>query len=89
MADAQIQTVSVTDVARAVERALNGELQSGQCYDLVEDQPHSMRDLIAAHRRWLGFPKAALTINIPSWLLSPVAGVADVLGKLGWRSPLR
>ena len=45
--------------------------------------------MIAAHRRWLGLPVPRFTLRVPLALLKPVTLMADALGWLGWRSPLR
>lgn len=87
-ADRPIQTVSVNDVAEAVAAALTGELPSRKVYDLVEDQPRSLRAVVLRLRAWLGFRNAAV-IHVPAPVVRAVAVVADLLGRLGWRSPLR
>ena len=46
------------------------------------------REAVALHRAWLGLPPAN-AIAIPELAARPVAFVADLLGYLGWRSPLR
>ena len=87
--DARLQTVNVDDVAEAVARAVSSTLPDNITCDLVEDEAHSLREVVAGHRRWLGFAPARTVIVMPGWLLSAVATVADALGALGWRSPLR
>lgn len=88
LARAQVQSVALEDVARVVVEAVNGSLPPGQ-YDLVEDTPQSLRDVIGETRRWLGFEPARLDLEMPGWAVTCVAAVADGLGRLGWRSPLR
>lgn len=44
---------------------------------------------LALVRAWQGFPPWALTVPAPRPLLRLVARVADVLGWLGWRAPVR
>ena len=89
MGRAPIQTLAVTDLARVVHEALAGVLPPGRAFDLVEETSHSLLKVVAAHRRWLGFAPARLTIPMPRFLLPLVGKVADGLGRLGWRSPLR
>ena len=86
---APIQTVSVNDVAEAVSLAVAGAIPSGTVCDLVEDTPHELQAVIAAHRKWLGIGEAAMQIVAPGWLLRLTSSIADGLGRLGWRSPLR
>ncbi|MCK0142657.1 SDR family oxidoreductase [Aliiroseovarius sp. F20344] len=89
LADTPIQTVSVRDVAIAVERAIAGDLPDHAVLELVEEKPNSLSDVVEAHRKWLGFSKASILISMPNWVLRIAAGVSDALGWLGWRSPLR
>lgn len=87
-ADRPIHTVAVDDVAAAVSDALAGRLPSRRIYDLVEDHPHTLRQVVVRLRAWLGLAPAPL-VHLPKWLIRGMARVADLLGYLGWRSPLR
>ncbi len=89
MGDTPVQSIGVDDLAHAIERALRGDLPHGEAIDLVEDAPRPLRKVIAAHRNWLGFAPARFEIRFPQVLLPLVGRVADGLGRLGWRSPLR
>ena len=86
---ALLQTVAVEDVAAAVVAASCGRIAPGTIADLTEDSGRSFVDTLAAVRRWQGFRSWEATVAIPTPLLRMVAGVADLLGWLGWRSPLR
>jgi uncharacterized protein YbjT (DUF2867 family) len=88
LADRPVQTVAVGDVAAAVARALAGDVPSQKVFDLVEDRPKALADVVAAFRAWLGLPPAPV-VPVPALLGDAVAGIADGLGRLGWRSPLR
>lgn len=87
--DAKIQTVSLADVAAAVSAAVAGTIPNGFVGDLVEDEAHSLRDVVAAMRHWLGLSPARREITIPAPITRTIAACADGLAKLGWRSPLR
>ena len=87
--DAQLQTVSVFDVANAVSMAARGKIPPNTEYDLVEDHPQQLRQVVALQRQWLGFSPARLELAMPGWLLFLTRHGADLLGRLGWRSPLR
>jgi hypothetical protein len=41
------------------------------------------------HRHWLGFRPAKWRFSVPRWAIWPLTLLADALGWLGWRSPLR
>lgn len=83
-----IQTVSVTDVAEAVSRAVAGSLPPRLAVDLVEAKARSLGDVLSAFRAWLGLPPARV-VPMPAILGRLAGAVADGLGMLGWRSPLR
>jgi uncharacterized protein YbjT (DUF2867 family) len=85
----KIQTLAVTDLALAVAKAVDGELPIGLECDLVEAKTHSLQDIISSYRKWLGFPVADFNINCPQWSIHITSIIADGLGFLGWRSPLR
>ncbi|TPM41622.1 SDR family oxidoreductase [Mesorhizobium sp. B2-3-4] len=83
-----IQTVSVADVAEAVSRAVAGSLPPRLAADLVEANARPLADVLLALRAWLGLPPARV-VPMPA-ILGRLAGAgADMLGMLGWRSPLR
>lgn len=83
-----IQTVSVTDVAEAVSRAIAGSLPPRLAVDLVEAKARTLADVLLALRAWLGLPPARV-VPMPAILGRLASIVADMLGSLGWRSPLR
>ncbi len=88
-ADGQVQTVFIEDLALAVLAFVNGDVSSGTECDLVEEQAHSLKELISAHRQWLGFQPARSFIHFPDWFVGITSSIANFLGRLGWRSPLR
>jgi uncharacterized protein YbjT (DUF2867 family) len=86
---AQVQTVYVGDVAAAVVAAAKREVPSGTIADLTEPGTRSFPDLVSAVRRWQGWAPPAFRPALPTPLLSAMGKGADILGHLGWRSPLR
>lgn len=87
-ADRPIQTVSVDDVAAAVEDALTGKIPVRATYDLVENDGQPLGDVVRRLRAWLGLPPARL-LHVPDWAVGLASRLADALGWLGWRSPFR
>ncbi len=87
--DAAIQCVSLAEVARITAHAAAGGFPPGTGLDLVEPEPHSLREVVTALGRWLGRPPPLWTIELPPGLGRWIGRGADLLGHLGWRSPLR
>lgn len=88
-ANAPVQTVHVTDLAKAVAQAGRGDLGSRFVAEIGEDESRSFWDLVLAMRSWLGLPKWRTAAAVPGWLVRLAGRGADALGWLGWRSPLR
>ena len=86
-AQSAVATVTLDDVGYAVSRAISGELVSGSDVTLATDC-ETLQELVIRHRAWLGLPPAAV-VSLPAGLAAPVSFIADALGWLGWRSPLR
>ncbi|MBD3770723.1 MAG: SDR family oxidoreductase [Rhodobacterales bacterium] len=88
MADADIRTVHVQDVATAVVRAVEEGLTQVDA-DLLSSEPTRLEDLILAIRSWLGFAKPKAVIRAPLFLGAMTARLGDLAGWLGWRPALR
>jgi len=88
LAQAAVQSVALSELAEAVVAAAKGDLPPG-IYDLVEDYPCPLGEVIERTRGWLGFSAAHQVFEVPGWFVRLTARGADGLGRLGWRSPLR
>lgn len=84
-----VQCVGLDDVVAVTLDAVGGRLATGVDICLVERTPRPLREIVAAHRRWLGIRPASRAIDLHPALGAIVAKIADTLGWLGWRSPLR
>ncbi|GAA4116477.1 SDR family oxidoreductase [Aminobacter aganoensis] len=84
----RMQFVSLDDVTDAVFDALSGDIAPGSDIDLASDQTLSLAEAVAVHRRWLGLTETR-TVRLPGLFARLTAHIADLLGRLGWRSPLR
>lgn len=89
MPDAKVQIVALDSVAEAVSAALAGKIPNGFVGDLVENETHSLREVVASMRKWLGFAAARCEVPVPEIAMRAMSKIADGLGMLGWRSPLR
>lgn len=85
----RVQCAALSDVVEAVAGALDPDgMQTGR-FDLVERQARSLDSIVGDHRRWLCLPEPRWSLSVPDWLLRLISRTADLLGHLGWRSPLR
>ncbi|SDJ28907.1 SDR family oxidoreductase [Salipiger marinus] len=89
MPDSLVQTVYVEDLAAAVAATARGEIPSGTIADITEERARPLPELIRKVRAWQGFPEPRMRIFVPEAGLALTGHVADALGGLGWRSPLR
>lgn len=88
LGDSRMQFVSLDDVADAVADALSGSIPAGSDLDLAAPETMTLAEAIARHRQWLGLPPAR-ALALPGIVAGIASGAADLLGRLGWRSPLR
>lgn len=84
-----IQCVALEDMVAAVRRTVAELGRENGAFDLVEREARSLGEIVALHRQWLGLSRPKLSLRLPVALLRPVSLMADALGWLGWRSPLR
>ena len=84
-----VQTVALDDLAAAVVQAAKGDIPARTLADITAPDTHSFASLTDKMRVWLGFAPWRFTINTPPHLLMLTGKIADGLGWLGWRSPLR
>lgn len=89
LADAKVQSTTIDDLTDAVLMTLYDKVPLRSTFDLVETQTHQLADVVKETRKWLGFPLAKVQFNFPHWVTFITAKIADTLGLLGWRSPLR
>ncbi|SNY92739.1 Uncharacterized conserved protein YbjT, contains NAD(P)-binding and DUF2867 domains [Cohaesibacter sp. ES.047] len=89
MSDRRLQTVHVDELTEAALMAVEGRIPAHADIDLVEAESHTFEDLVAGMRNWLGFSPAVRTIRLGEGGSRIVSLVANGLGHLGWRSPLR
>lgn len=86
---ARVQTVHVDDLAAAVVAAARGDVPAGLIADLTEAEGHGFAELVDRIRHWQGFSAPLFRPPLPAIVLRLIGKGADLLGHLGWRSPLR
>ncbi len=83
-----IRSVSLDDVATTALAALEARLPTRRIYDLVEDEPHALEDIVRSLRARLGFPPARMR-RWPLWAFRLLFRFGDIAGWFGWRPPMR
>ncbi|ASY63630.1 hypothetical protein SJ05684_c21890 [Sinorhizobium sojae CCBAU 05684] len=83
-----VATVALDNVGDAVSKAIDGTFPAGSDLVLGHGDSLTLQELVLLHRRWLGL-RPASAIPLPVGLARPVTWLADLAGRLGWRSPLR
>ena len=84
-----VQTVALEDLSAAVLQAAQGHIASQTLADLTAPDVHTLEELSDQLRRWHGFSPWRWQVTLPAPILSLTGKIADGLGWLGWRSPLR
>jgi len=85
---APLQAVRLEDVTATVAVMIRPDAPKRVELELVGPHRLSFEAVVAAYRRWLGWPPAA-TFAVPAWAAGLLYRAGDVVGRLGWRSPLR
>lgn len=74
-------------VAHIAARWRNGEKNWRKTWDVMEQLPGTVGDIVAAFRSRNGGPKPLLAA--PGWILAPGALGGDLVSLLGWKPPVR
>ncbi|NRD89726.1 NAD-dependent dehydratase [Sphingopyxis sp. BSNA05] len=85
----KIQSIALADVVEATVNAIARPVALAGSYDLVETGSRPVDEIIALHRKWLGFSAVGRKLPVGRRLTKIVAMMSDALGWLGWRSPMR
>ncbi|MGZ8348153.1 MAG: SDR family oxidoreductase [Allosphingosinicella sp.] len=83
-----IDVVQLDDVAETVAIMLRPGAPSRVALDLAGPERLTLAEMVAAYRRWLGWPPAR-EIRLPAFLFALGWRTGDLVSWLGWRPPLR
>lgn len=87
-ARSRVETVALSDITEAVSAAVANLMPDRSDLVLGHPERRTLGELVALHRQWLGLSPARV-VSLPAPLAAPVGLLADIAGRLGWRSPLR
>ncbi len=83
-----MDVVQLGDVAATVSFFLRPGAPAQLMLDLAGPERLDFAGLVAAYRRWLGWPPARL-LPLPAGIFAAACRLGDLAGRLGWRPPVR
>ena len=83
-----LQIVQLDDVVGAILFFLRAGAPVRMVLDVAGPERLMLGDVVLAYRQWFGWSKPR-ELRLPRWSLSVICRLADLLGVLGWRSPMR
>jgi uncharacterized protein YbjT (DUF2867 family) len=83
-----LDIVQLDDVAETVARLLRPGAPSRIALELAGPERLSFEEAVAAYRSWLGWKPARL-VTLPGWAMGAAYRIGDLIGRLGWRPPIR
>ncbi|MFN6982914.1 MAG: SDR family oxidoreductase [Brevundimonas sp.] len=86
--DQIFRPIPLGDLCAAVVAALKPGAPSRQSLDMPGPEAVNMIETVRLYRGWLGL-KPAPVVPVPRALAAPALVVGDLLGRLGWSSPIR
>jgi uncharacterized protein YbjT (DUF2867 family) len=86
--DQTFRPIPLGDLAAAAVAALKPVAPSRQTFDMPGPEAVTMVETMRLYRGWMGM-KSAPVVRIPRLLAAPALAVGDLLGRLGWSSPIR
>lgn len=83
-----MQIVQLDDITATIVRLTRADAPARLVLDLVGPERLSFRETIGAIRTWL-HRKPAIVAPMPEWLMLLGYALGDLVGWLGWRTPIR
>ncbi|WP_242913143.1 SDR family oxidoreductase [Brevundimonas pishanensis] len=86
--DQKFKPVPLSDLAEVVVRLASTPIINREVVEIAGPETVTMTQTLALYRGWLGLNPAPV-VRVPRWMAAPAIRVGDILGRLGWPSPLR
>jgi len=86
--DQTFRPIALGDLGAAVVAALKPGAPSRETFDMPGPEAVTMAEMVGLYRGWLGLSPAPV-IRVPRALAAPALVIGDLLGRLGWSSPIR
>lgn len=86
--DQTFRPIPLGDLSAAVVAALKPGAPWRQTLDMPGPEPVTMVETVRLYRGWMGL-KPAPVVRVPRVMAAPALAIGDLLGRLGWSSPIR
>lgn len=86
--DQTFRPIPLGDLCAAIVGAVKPGALSRQSLDMPGPQAVSMVETVRLYRGWMGLNPAPV-VRVPRALAAPALAIGDLLGRLGWSSPIR
>ena len=83
-----LQVVRLEDLVETVRFFLDEEAPARIAVDLAGPERLPFAAVVQTYRRWLGFGEAKV-VRLPPWAGAVMYRLGDLVGLLGWRTPIR
>ena len=83
-----LQVVRLEDLVETVRFLLDADAPARIAVDIAGPERLSFAEVVLTYRQWLGFGEAKL-VRLPSWAAAAIHRLGDLIGLLGWRTPIR
>lgn len=83
-----LQVVQLDDLVETVRFFLSPQAPARVVLEIAGPERLAFGAIVAAYRRWLGWPPAR-TFPLPRRLADAMFRLGDLVGRLGWRPPVR
>lgn len=84
----RLQIVQLDEVADTIVRFLAPTAPARLALDLAGPDQLLFEDVVDQYRKWLGW-RPARRLHLPEWFAGLVYKTGDLIGSLGWRTPVR
>lgn len=84
----KLQIVQLEDLVQTIVWFLRPDAPSRVQLEIAGPDRLAFGDVVAAYRRWLGW-KPARQVHAPPWFMHIMYRLGDLVGRLGWRPPIR
>lgn len=86
--DQSFRPIPLGDLSAAVVAALKPGAVSRETLDMPGPEAVTMTQTVRLYRGWMGL-RPAPVVRVPRALAAPALAIGDLLGRLGWSSPIR